>query len=300
MTSADIATRKAAGVRLDGGLLLIVLFCLLWSSAFAAAKIALVDCPPLFLLAARFALAGALMIGVAWAVDGRPRLTRRDLASLVLLGAMNNAVYLGLSWSGMVTVSSGFAAVIVSTNPILVALLAAGVLGERLTWRKVAGLALGFVGVALVLRSRLGGGLEDLHGTILVVGGLLALVVGTVMFKRLAPGGGLWVGNGVQSLAGGVLILPAALLLEDPAAIRMTPALAGGFAYMVFAISIGCYAIWFHLLGSRSATAASALHFLMPPLGLLFGWVILGEAVPLLDLAGVVPIAVGILLVTRR
>ncbi len=282
---------------------LIALFCVLWSSAFAAAKIALVDCPPLTLLTVRFLVAGVLMLAVAWMVAGPPRLTRRDVAALVVLGALNNAVYLGLSWTGMTTVTSAFAAVIVSASPLLVAALAGPVLGERLTVVKVAGLLLGLAGVALVLRSRLAGsagiGGEDPFGTLLVVLGLLSLVGGTLAYKKFAPGGGLWVGNGLQCLFGGLLVLPAALVMEDWSAVRLTPGLVGGFLWLVFAVSVGCYALWFFLLGRTTATSASALHFLMPPLGLLFGWLVLAEPVAPLDLLGIVPIAAGIWLVTR-
>ena len=282
---------------------LIALFCVLWSSAFAAAKIALVDCPPLTLLTVRFLVAGALMVAVAWALAGRPRLTRRDLVSLAILGALNNAVYLGLSWTGLTTVTSAFAAVIISAGPLLVAAFAWPVLGERLTVVKVVGLLLGLAGVGLVLRSRLMGsagiGGEDQLGTLLVVLGLLSLVAGTLAYKKLAPGGGLWVGNGLQCLFGGLMTLPAALLLDDWSSVRLTPGLIGGFLWLVLAVSVGCYALWFFLLGRSSATSASALQFLTPPLGLLFGWLILSEPVVPLDLLGIVPIAAGIWLVTR-
>ncbi len=158
----------------------IALFCLLWSSAFAAAKIALRDCPPLTLLTVRFFIAAALMIGLAWMTGGLRRLNWRQWGILAALGVLNNAVYLGLSWTGMMTVSSAFAAVIVSTNPLLIGALAGPLLGERVGWRKVGGLCLGLAGVALVLRSRLVGGHEDLQGTLLVVAALGALVAGTL------------------------------------------------------------------------------------------------------------------------
>ena len=283
---------------------LIAVFCLLWSSAFAAAKIALVDCPPLTLLTVRFLVAGVLMVAVAWVLTGRPRLTRRDIGALLLLGAFNNAIYLGLSWTGITTVTSAFAAVIVSASPLLVAAFAGPVLGERLTVVKVVGLLLGLAGVALVLRSRLMGsagiGGEDPLGTLLVVLGLCSLVAGTLAYKKLAPGGGLWVGNGMQCIFGGLLTLPAALLLDDWSTVRLTPGLVGGFLWLVIGVSVGCYALWFFLLGRTTATSASALHFLMPPLGLLFGWMILAEPVAPLDLLGILPIAAGIWLVTHH
>jgi drug/metabolite transporter (DMT)-like permease len=278
----------------------IAAFCILWSSAFAAAKIAVRDCPPLTLLTIRFLIAGVLMLGVA-AASGRWKLPAgRDLAALALLGVLNNTLYLGLSWSGMTTVSSAFTAVLISTNPLLIGVLARPVLGERLGWRKLAGLCLGLAGVALVLRSRLSGMQEDLHGTLLVTGGLVALVAGTLLYKRLKPSSGLWTSTGIQSLAGAAALLPFALAHESIGDARMTASLIWSMAYMIVAVSMGGYYLWFMILGRASATSASALHFLMPPLGLLFGWLVLSEPVSWLDLLGIVPIAFGIWLATRR
>ena len=278
----------------------IAAFCFLWSSAFAAAKIAVRDCPPLTLLTIRFLIAGALMLGLA-AASGRWKMPGgRDLVALILLGVLNNALYLGLSWSGMTTVSSAFTAVLISTNPLLIGVLAGPVLGERLGWRKLLGLCLGLAGVALVLRSRLSGMQEDLHGTLLVTGGLVALVAGTLLYKRLKPSSGLWTSTGIQSLAGAAALLPFALMHESIGDARMTASLFWSMAYMIVAVSMGGYYLWFMILGRASATAASALHFLMPPLGLLFGWLVLGEHVSWLDLLGIVPIAFGIWLATRR
>ncbi|MFZ2872534.1 DMT family transporter [Zavarzinia sp.] len=284
-----------------GEILLLGLFCLLWSSAFAPAKIALVDCPPLLLLAVRFLAAAGLCLWLG-RLRGEGALPGgRAMAALVLLGLLNNAIYLGLSWSGMRTVSSGFAAVLISANPLLTAAIAGPVLGERMTWGKATGLLLGLAGVALVLRSRLGDGLEDGAGTLLVVGGLLSLVAGTIAFKRLAPKTvGPWTGNGIQLLGAGLALLPVALMIEDAGAIRPTLPLVLTLLWMVFGVSVGGYYLWFRILDRNSATAASSLHFLMPPLGLGFGWLIAGEGVPAGDLIGILPITLGIALVTRQ
>ena len=278
----------------------IAAFCFLWSSAFAAAKIAVRDCPPLTLLTIRFLIAGALMLGVAAASGRWSRPGGRDLAALILLGVLNNAAYLGLSWSGMTTVSSAFTAVLISTNPLLSGGLAGPVLGERLGWRKMFGLCLGLGGVALVLRSRLSGMQEDTHGTLLVTGGLVALVAGTLLYKRLKPAAGLWMATGIQSLAGAAALLPVALLHESMGDARMTASLFWSMAYMIVAVPIGASHLWPRRLGRAGATAASALRLLLPALGLLFGWAVLREPVSWLDLLGIVPIAFGIWLATRR
>ena len=279
--------------------LLVALFCVLWSSAFAGAKLALTACPPLTLLCARLLIAGAIMLALALVVDGRPRMGRRDVLALVFIGILNNAVYLGLNWTALTFTSSAYTAVLTSCLPLVVALGAGPLLGERLTPMKWAGIGLGLAGVVIVLRSRLAGAHESLEGTLLIVGGMLSLSAGTLAFKYFAPRGGVWSGNAVQCLAGGLALIPMVLLREEASAVRFTPELFAGLAYLVVAVSIGGYGLWFYLLTRSSATAASSLHFLMPPLGLFFGWVLLGEAVPPLDIVGIAPIALGIWLVTR-
>lgn len=174
----------------------IAAFCIIWSSAFAVAKVALADCPPLLLLSARFLVAGlVVLVGCALLLPASHfrRLDLRDVAALSAMGILNNAVYLGLSYVGMTHVSSGFTAVLVSANPLLTALGAAVLLGERLTGRKLLGLVLGMIGVAIVVRSRIVSGHEDPLGTAYVVGALLALTAATLMFKKVRTSASLFV-----------------------------------------------------------------------------------------------------------
>jgi drug/metabolite transporter (DMT)-like permease len=278
---------------------LVAAFCLIWSSAFAVSKLALADCPPLLLVCARCLLAGAIMLGAA-TVRGTPwRLARRDLVILAALGVANNVLYLGLNYVGIMRgVSAGLSALIVSANPVLTALLATRFLGERLTWRKAAGLLLGVGGVAVIVASRLTGG-ESPVGVAFVIGALVALVGGTIAFKRLAPSGGLWIGNGVQNLAGGLALAPFASAFESVSDIVPSWRLLTAFAFLVFFSAVVAYLLWFYLLTVSGATAASAYHFMMPPLGLFFGWLLLGEQLELLDLIGVLPVGLGIWLVTH-
>lgn len=295
---ASPAGSPAAAIPLP---VLVATFCLIWSSAFSAAKIALADCPPLLLLTARFLIAGAVVLGAAAAASGATwrGLSRRDLVKLSGLGIANNALYLGLNYVGMRSISSGLSALIVSTNPVLTALLAAVVLDERMTWRKAAGLLLGVGGVAFIVESRIAGGVDSPVGIMFTLAALLSMVGGTILFKRLAPNGGLWIGNGVQNLAGGLALVPFAFTLERVGEITPSWRLVIALAYSALLVSVVGYLLWFHLLTTSGATAASAYHFMMPPLGMLFGWLLLGERVALADFIGIVPVALGIYLVTR-
>jgi drug/metabolite transporter (DMT)-like permease len=279
--------------------LYIGLFCLLWSFAFVAGKIGVTDCPPLILLTARFSLAGILILGISALRGEVSSLSWRDAGVFAVLGLANNALYLGLGYTGLQTVSAGLGGLIVSANPVFTAVLAAVFLGESLTWRKVAGLLLGISGVSFIVWHRMSVGTDSLHGILFTLASLASIVVGTILFKVFAPKGSLWVGNGVQNLAGGVALLPFAFTLSDVSHIVPSTRLVGAFAFLVLGGSMLAYLLWFHLLKVCGATAASAYHFLMPPLGMLFAWMVLGEHVEIRDLLGIVPVALGIYLVTR-
>ncbi|MCK1281184.1 DMT family transporter [Bradyrhizobium sp. 61] len=279
--------------------LAIGLFCLLWSYAFVAGKIGVTHCPPLILLAARFSLAGILILGATLIRGDGWSLSWRDAAIFAVLGIANNALYLGLGYTGLQSVSAGLGGLIVSANPVFTAALAALLLGEGMTRRKAGGLLLGITGVTLIVWHRLSVGTDSLHGIVFTLASLASIVAGTILFKLLAPKGSLWIGNGVQNLAAGIVLTPVAFTFADVHAIDFTPGLVGAFAFLVLGGSILAYWLWFHLLKVCGATAASAYHFLMPPLGMLFAYIVLGEHVEARDLLGIIPVALGIYLVTR-
>jgi drug/metabolite transporter (DMT)-like permease len=277
----------------------IALFCVLWSFAFIAGKIGVTYCPPLILLTARFLLAGVLILAISAFWRDAGALSWRDVIVFAILGVANNALYLGLGYTGLKSVSAGLGALIVSANPVFTAALAALFLGEQLTFRKVAGLALGIVGVAMIVWHRMSVGTDSVDGILFTLASLASIVLGTVLFKLLAPQGSLWIGNGVQNIAAGLALLPFAAAFADVDDIVPNARLLGAFAFLVLGGSILAYVLWFRLLKAYGATAASAYHFLMPPLGILFAWLVLGEHVALRDLSGIVPVALGIYLVTR-
>jgi drug/metabolite transporter (DMT)-like permease len=277
----------------------ITLFCLLWSFAFVAGKIGVTSCPPLILLTARFSLAGVLILAISALRGEGWALSWRDTMVFALIGVANNALYLGLGYTGLKTVSAGLGGLIVSANPVFTAGLAALFLGEQLTARKVAGLLLGITGVSFIVWHRMSVGTDSLHGILFTLASLASIVLGTILFKVLAPQGSLWIGNGVQNLSAGIVLLPFAMNFSSLNDIVPSARLLGAFAFLVLGGSILAYRLWFHLLRVCGATAASAYHFLMPPLGMLFAWMVLGEHVEFRDLLGIVPVALGIYLVTR-
>ncbi len=292
---------SAPNVRSNGLPFRIALFCVVWSLSFAVAKVALVDCPPLLLLMTRFLLAGLIMLALAALKPGEIKLTKRDLFAFTVIGIANNAMYLGLGYVGLRTVSAGLGTLVVSANPVLTAVLAAVFLSERLTLQKVIGLVLGVGGVGFIVVHRLstGSGQDSATGLVFTFCALLSIVAGTILYKKLAPQGGMLIGNAVQNLAGGLMLIPFAFSFESVSEIVPTWRLLISLGYLTLLGSIVGYLLWQHLIRVMGATAASSYHFLMPPLGVLFGWLLIGEHVSLHDVLGIVPVALGIYLVTR-
>ncbi len=277
---------------------LAVLFSLLWASAFLAVKVALRYSPPLFLMGSRFLLAAALLLGLALLQRRRFPAGPAAWARLAVLGLLNYALYLGIAAVALRHLSGGMGAVLASTIPLLLAAAGFLLLGERLNRPRLAGLAIAFASVVLVMYSRTSA--SDQPGAMLLI--LLANVfyaAGTILFKRWRPAEDAIVLDGVQFLAAGVAVLVPSLLTEPLASVRPVLPFLLAMAYLLFAVSLGAMSIWFHLLRSGDATRASSYFFLNPIFGLFLGAALLAEPVHLLDIAGTIGVALGIYLVQR-
>ena len=278
--------------------LLAVTFSCLWAAAFVGVKIALRSSPPLFLMAFRFLAAGTILLGWARVTGRRLPATPAEWGPLVALGLLNNALYLGLSAVALRHVSAGMGAVLASTNPLILAVAATWLLGERLTAVRVAGLLTSFGGVLWIMRSRMGDH-DRLGGMALLLVAILFLVAGTILFKRLRPRHDLVVVNGAQLLAAGVALAGPSLVLEPLGLVRFTTSFLAAQAFLVLGVSCLGMGIWFWLLRSGDATRASSYFFLNPVLGLLLGAVLLGEPLRLPDFAGSAAVGLGIYVVQR-
>jgi drug/metabolite transporter (DMT)-like permease len=278
--------------------LLALLFCHLWSGAFVAVKVGLASSPPLFLMASRFLLAGAALL--AWArLGGRPMpASRGEWGAIALLGLLNNAIYLGLTSMGLRHVSAGMGAILASTNPLMLAVVAPWFLGERLTRRRVVGLLIAFAGVLWVMATRVGPDNRP-GGIALIVLSITFLVAGTILFKHVRADQDLVVLNAGQLFVAGLALIGPSLLLEPIATVRLTPSFLAAQAYLIAGVSWIGMVSWFWLLRHGDATRASAWFFLNPVIGVFLGAVLLGEPLRVQDFLGAATVAAGIHLVQR-
>ncbi|MDW4549004.1 DMT family transporter [Defluviimonas sp. D31] len=270
-------------------------FALMWSSAFTSARMIVADAPPLTALSLRFLISGLIGVGIARAMGQSWRLSRGQWRSVAVFGLCQNALYLGLNFVAMQWVEASLAAIIASTMPLLVALLGWLFFGERVRPLGLAGLVAGVAGVAIIMGSRLTGGVS-LPGIALCGAGALALAVATLTVRGTSSKGNVLMIVGLQMFVGAGVLAVAAVLTESWQ-VNWTPRLGLAFAYTTLVPGLIATWVWFRLVDRIGAVRAATYHFLNPFFGVAVASVLLGETLGLADIVGVVIVAAGILAV---
>lgn len=270
-------------------------FAFMWSSAFTSARMIVADAPPLAALSLRFLLSGLIGVGIARALGQSWRLTPGQWRSVVIFGLCQNALYLGLNFVAMQRVEASLAAIIASTMPLLVALLGWLFLGQRIRPLGIAGLVAGVAGVAIIMGSRLSGGVS-LSGVILCGIGALSLAVATLTVRGASSGGNVLMIVGLQMFVGAAVLAVASLATET-IVVRWTPRLVFAFVYTTLVPGLLATWVWFRLVARIGAVRAATYHFLNPFFGVLVASALLSERVGPADLIGVAIVAAGILAV---
>ena len=272
-----------------------VAFSLMWSSAFATARIIVADAPPLHALALRFLISGLIAVALARALGQTWQLTRAQWRATFVFGLCQNGIYLGLNFVAMQSIEASLASIIASTMPLLVAALGWAAFGDRVRPLGLLGLVAGLIGVTIIMGARFSGGV-DLVGVALCGIGALALAVATLTLRGATSGGNLLMVVGLQMLVGSVLIGIVALVFETTQVNLSTPLILA-FIYQMFVPGLLATVIWFSLVDRIGAVRASSFHFLNPFFGVATAALLLGEAIRPLDMLGVGVIMAGILAV---
>jgi drug/metabolite transporter (DMT)-like permease len=275
------------------------LFCLLWSGGYVVAKIGIAYSEPLTLLVLRYACAIAVMAPLWLAL--RPPLPRRaaEWGHLAIVGLFIQTAYFGFSYLAFrAGVAAGVVALVMSMQPIIVAMLAPGIAAERIGWRRWAGLLLGLAGTAAVILARSRIEPPPALGLAFAVLGLAGMIAGTLWEKRFGVAHHPVTANLVGFAAGLLGILPFALALES-LAFEVTWQFAGALAYLVIGNSLIATSLLLAMIRAGEVARVSALMFLVPPIAALLAWGLLGEVMPPLAWAGMGVAGVGVLIATR-
>ena len=278
-------------------------FVLIWSTGFVVARLAMPHAPPFGFLALRFALSAACfalwmrLAGVAWPRD------RRQLAHLAATGVLMQAVYLGGVWTAVRHgLGAGTVALVVGLQPVLTAVWLSGrdegAGGKAVVGTQWLGLALGLVGLGLVVWNKLGVGEMTLFNLAFGIAALLGITVGTLYQKRFVKPCDVRAASAVQMLAALTIAVPVALL--EPGTIDWAhPDFAIAMAWSVLVLTLGGSSLLYLLIQRGETTSVTSLLYLVPPCTAGMAWVLFGEPVTLLMVAGMIAIAFGVSLVMR-
>lgn len=275
-------------------------FLILWSAGFPVAKLGLEHAQPLTLLALRYVSVVLLLGPVAVAL--RPPLPRSwaQAGHVAIVGFLIQVVYFGLCYVALKAgVSAGTLAIVVCLQPILVALAAPRLVGERVGGRGWLGLSLGLAGAVTVILARSRLAVESPLGLGLTVLALFGMTAATLWEKRFGRGAHPVTANLIQYGVGAVFTLPLAAAMES-LAIDWTWEFAAVMAYLVLGNSILAISLLLAMIRAGEVARVSALFYMVPPLAALFAWPMLGEAMPPLGWMGMALAAGGVMLAGRR
>lgn len=274
-------------------------FVLLWSSSFVASKAGLRHLSPLLFVAIRL-VACAVVLNLLMLALRRPwrALAGGKWAHCAVAGALLNAVSLMAPHVGMNLVPAAQIALVQSLTPMLTAGLGVALLHEHLRTLQWAGLALGTLGVGMVVgHAALTSGTQFL-GLVLAFVGVTGIVGGTLYFGRFCRGVDLLAGATAQFTAAAVVAVVAAAVLETPHADWSAAAVAC-VAWNTVLVSLGGMGLYSLMLARGTVARTTANFYLVPGTAALLSWALLGESLNPLVIAGLMTASTGCWLVNR-
>jgi drug/metabolite transporter (DMT)-like permease len=283
----DIAARAAPA-----------LFVVLWSTGFVGTKFVVHNADPLTYLAIRMALVVGIMAVIA--AIARPQWPDRiGVAHSVAAGILVHGFYLGGTAIAIAhSIPAGLSALIPGLQPILTSTLANRWLGERVTPLQWAGLLLGLAGVVLILHDRPMTG-EAGWGWLASAVLLVSITLGT-LYQRRHCGQIDWrAGNLIQYVAVAIFFSVGAWLFENNV-VHWTREFVLALAWLVVVLSIGSIGLLYWLIRYSAATSVASLFYLVPAVTAAMAYVLFGERLDAVAIAGMAACAAAVFVVNRR
>lgn len=267
-----------------------------WGSAYVPSAWLVESWPPLLAAAARIGIGGLILL-VGLMALGRPVMPGAEWGVILVLALTQSVIFYGATFIGIAEEGAGTAAVLANTDPLFVAALAAAFLGERLGPRQWAGLVVGLVGAAAVVWQGPLWPPSISWISLLVVVGALGWAVGTV-----AVTGRIRAGARPVAIAGWQMLIGGAMLAVIGALVEGSPTSSGGreIGLILLVALVGNaipFALFYVALGRGDAGKVSAWFFLVPVVGVLSAWPLLGEVPGPRLWAGLVLVCAGLWMV---
>ena len=280
-----------------------LLFVLLWSTGFLGAKFGLPYAEPLTFLSTRYVLVIGLMVLIALAMRAPWPRDWRQVFHIGVTGLLVQATYLGGVFMAIhLGLPAGVTALVVGLQPLLTAVGAGWLLGERVSRTQWLGLALGFIGVALVITGKSAEEGTDMPqiGTMLLPAlvALIGITLGTLYQKRYCPGFDLRTGSVIQFVPS--LIITAAIASQtETMHIDWSGEFVFALLWLVIVLSLGAISLLNLLIRSGSAVNVASLFYLTPPTTALLAWFLFGETLTGIAFVGMAVAVAGVWLARK-
>jgi drug/metabolite transporter (DMT)-like permease len=275
--------------------------CFVWGTTYLAIRVAIETLPVFLFPGLRFTIAGLILMAIRLAMkDPFPR-TAAEWGNLALIGALMVGVgNVAVVWAEH-SVTSGFAALLVATAPFWMALMeSVRASGERTSPRKVAGMAIGFAGVVILVAPELSGSKFDLGfllGVLALQAGTIAWNFGSIRSKYHAPKTSPLMSAALQMILGGAMVALIGLLAGDAAHFRFNARTLAAFLYLVVFGSIIAYGAYVYALSHLKTSTVSLYAYVNPAVAVFLGWLILDEPLGWNAIAAMAVIFAGVALV---
>jgi len=275
------------------------LFVLLWATGFIGARYAMPWAEPFAFLAARFALAFVILAGLLVLLRGTWP-TTNQAKHAIIAGVLTHGLYLGgVFWSIHNGLPAGISALIAGLQPLVTALLAGWLLGEKMSPRQWLGLAVGLAGVVIVLWPKLGVSGAGINAPNLIASliALLSICGGTVWQKRHSGGDSL-MGNAFWQYVGASLVMLLASLASETGDVAVNGELVFALVWLTLVLSIGAIFLLMLMIREGEMSKVASLFYLVPAVTAIMAWALFGEQLTLVQLAGMAVATLGVALAT--
>ena len=279
-----------------------LILCVIWGSTWLFIKLGLENLPPITFAGIRFVIACAILYLLIRARGIVLPDNRRDWGLLALTGVLSFSFNYGLVFWGEQYISSGLAAVLQATLPAFGLVIAHFHLpGERMTWSKIFGVVIGFLGMAVVFSNQLAiAGGKALAGSVALVLSAFFAAYSNVLVKaygrKLEPA----VLSGGQMFFGLIPLLLIGIPLEgNPFRFNWTPMALVALLYLAVVGSVIAFMLYYWLVQHMEVTKTMLISLVTPVVAVVLGMVVLGEDLSWRTIAGGIMIMVGVRFVTR-